>query len=256
MNGHSVGSDPHGNWPKCGVRSTHIASPRPPVRVCCPIPLRGWLFVLGPGKFLLPYCASRWPFELVRCTLLLMSILDITDFAPGCPSDASDDPRATTLPPHPAECLLDPKSTPSVSIYHHGAGFVSGPVRRPGMSFLEKDEQAALVAWLRFNKIKYHSVPNSAARTREQGAELKRQGLVAGVPDIYVFLPGRANIAIELKRESGILADVDALQWEWHGFLPSCPGWYSCIAFGRAAAIAFIQAVIRSVDEGLPIVTG
>lgn len=113
----------------------------------------------------------------------------------------------------------------------------------------------ALVAWLRMNKIRHHSVPNSAARTREQGADLKRQGLVAGVPDLYVFLPGRANIAIELKRESGILADVDALQWEWHGFLPSCPGWYSCIAFGRAAAIAFIQAVIRSVDEGLPIVT-
>lgn len=172
------------------------------------------------------------------------------------PQDAFALPRATTLPPHPAECPQDPLDAPPVSIYPQGAGYVAGPSIRPGMSFLEKDEQIALVAWLRLNHIKHHSIPNSAASTREQGANLKRQGLVAGVPDLYVFLPGIANIAIELKRESGILGDVDSLQWEWHGFLPSCPGWFSCIAFGRTAAIAFIRAVQAHVSSGLPIAEG
>lgn len=172
------------------------------------------------------------------------------------PKDAFGTRQATTLPPHPAECAQDPLAAPSTSIYAQGAGFVAMPTVRPGMSFLEKDEQIALVAWLRLNHIRHHSVPNSAASTREQGANLKRQGLVAGVPDLYVFLPGQANIAIELKRECGILGDVDALQWKWHEFLPSCPGWYSCIAFGRTAAIAFIRAVQAHVSLGLPIATG
>lgn len=169
------------------------------------------------------------------------------------PVEPLDDLQATTLPPPPPEALSRAWETPSCTIYKRGSGYVAMPTVHSRMSFLEKDEQIALVAWLRSEGIKHHSIPNNAARSQEQGADLKRQGLVSGVPDLYVFLPGVANIAIELKRANGVLSDVDTLQWDWHEFLPSCPGWFSCVAFGKNSAVSFVEAVRRFVNEGVPI---
>lgn len=154
--------------------------------------------------------------------------------------------QATTLPPHPAQEVLGGKESPSVTIYRKGAGYIAGPTVRPRMSFLEKDEQAAFVGWLRQKGLRHHSVPNSAARSSGQGAELKRQGLVPGVPDIYVFLPGIATLAIEMKRESGVLSDVDGMQWDWFEGLALQPGWLTCIAFGKNSAVGFVEAVWRN----------
>lgn len=169
------------------------------------------------------------------------------------PLPASEEPKATTLPTPSVEAPSRAWETPSCTIYKKGSGYVAMPTVHARQSFLERDEQIAFVAWLRAEGIRHHSIPNNAARSQEQGADLKRQGLVSGVPDLYVFLPGIGNLAIELKRANGTLSDVDTLQWEWHEFLPSCPGWFSCVAFGKNAAVSFVQAVRRFVNEGVPI---
>lgn len=162
---------------------------------------------------------------------------------------------ATPVAPPTLERLLGTESDPSCTIYSRGSGYVAGPTIRPGISFLERDEQRSFVSWLRAHNIRHHSIPNSAARSREQTADLKREGLSKGAPDLYVFLPGRATLAIEMKRECGILSDVGEEQWDWHEFLPGCPGWYSCIAFGKRAAVEFVLSVIRHVDTGRKIET-
>ena len=134
-------------------------------------------------------------------------------------------------------------------------GFIAHPVTKTKMSFMEKDEQAGFIGWLRVNRIKHHAIINSGARSQQQGAEFKRQGLVPGVPDLYVFLPGVGSLAIEMKRANGSLSDVDGLQWDWHEFLPQVPGWYSAIAFGKNAAVDFVKAIWRHHHENLPIST-
>lgn len=180
---------------------------------------------------------------------------DLDKLAQKVTQDAKRKPQATTLATPPPLYVLGASPCPSTSIYARGPGFVSHPTVRPGVSFLEKDEQRSFILWLRQMGLRHHSIPNSAARSETQCGDLKREGLMPGVPDLYVFLPGKASLAIEMKRESGRLSDVDGLQWDWHGFLPSVPGWFSCVAFGKKAAVAFVQAVARYLDEGVPIIT-
>jgi len=143
--------------------------------------------------------------------------------------------------------IVDWTPSGTTHIYQRGSGYIAHPKTKTKMSFMEKDEQAAFVGWLRVNRIRHHAIINSGARNQQQGAEFKRQGLVPGVPDLYVFLPGVGSLAIEMKRANGSLSDVDGLQWDWHDFLPGqVPGWFSVIAFGKTAAVDFVKTIWRA----------
>ena len=119
---------------------------------------------------------------------------------------------------------------------------IVAPVHRPGVSDLEKTEQERFVLWLRERGLVHHSIPNSAPGSAAKGAEFKKQGLVAGVPDLYVFIPGVGNLAIEMKRASEGEGAVRSNQWEWLEHLAGC-GFHSCVAFGKEAAVAFVESV-------------
>jgi hypothetical protein len=73
----------------------------------------------------------------------------------------------------------------------------------------EESEQAALISWARFNAVMYPDlnllfhVPNGGARDKREGANLKRAGVLAGIPDL--ILPaarhGYHSLYIEMKVE-------------------------------------------------------
>lgn len=71
----------------------------------------------------------------------------------------------------------------------------------------EAQEQKSLIEWAKWQEKKYPElkmlmhVPNEGKRSKRYGAELKRQGLKAGFPDLGLFVP-RGNkhaLFIEMK---------------------------------------------------------
>ena len=76
---------------------------------------------------------------------------------------------------------------------------------------LEGAEQRALFAWAKLNERSHpelallHAIPNGGKRNPREAANLKAQGVKAGVPDICLPVPrgGCASLYIELKRRQG-----------------------------------------------------
>lgn len=71
----------------------------------------------------------------------------------------------------------------------------------------EAAEQARLVAGLRRAGYFVASIPNGGGRSAAEGANLKVQGLLAGMPDLVVVLPGR-TVWIEMKFGNGRLSEA------------------------------------------------
>ena len=86
---------------------------------------------------------------------------------------------------------------------------------------LEGAEQRALFAWAKLNERKYpelallHAIPNGGKRNPREAANLKAQGVKAGVPDIC--LPVKrgdcGSLYIELKRRQGGRPTQAQLEW-------------------------------------------
>lgn len=88
----------------------------------------------------------------------------------------------------------------------------------------ESEEQKMLFEWAAYNTGKYpelwrmHHIPNGGYRNGKEAANLKRQGVKAGIPDI--FLPcakkGFHGLCIELKRQKGgrlSKAQSETIEW-------------------------------------------
>ena len=90
-----------------------------------------------------------------------------------------------------------------------------GPVRRAPAKRVracptESQEQKSLFKWWRVysrhapHLVMYH-IPNGGRRDAITGARLKAEGVVAGVPDIFLAVPrqGFHGLYVELKRQKG-----------------------------------------------------
>jgi len=66
----------------------------------------------------------------------------------------------------------------------------------------EHDEQRGLVNWFRgrFPDVLIFAIPNGEKRSINVAKRLKAEGVVAGIPDLYV---PQWNLWIEMKRQSG-----------------------------------------------------
>lgn len=110
----------------------------------------------------------------------------------------------------------------------------------------EHNEQVALVNILRASKIAHHSIPNGGARDKIVAVNMIREGLSAGVPDLYVIgTPKKAKLkgiplAIELKRRNGRVYDVDEKQWKWLKTL-SDHGWLCIVGFGYIPTVVALE---------------
>lgn len=103
----------------------------------------------------------------------------------------------------------------------------------------EYEEHVAVVAWLQLNNIAHWHTPNSTyTKSFNQKRRNKALGVVAGVPDLFVALPGVGIIALELKRRK--LGVVSQAQKDWLEILNSCPGTQAFICRGSDVAIAII----------------
>lgn len=73
----------------------------------------------------------------------------------------------------------------------------------------EADEQAAVIEWSEYMQGTYpelkllHHIPNGGSRNKKEAANLKRQGVKAGVPDLHLPVPrGKYHsLYIEMKVE-------------------------------------------------------
>lgn len=95
------------------------------------------------------------------------------------------------------------------------------PIKDP-----EFREQARLVAalrrcWLSLSEDSrpiVFAVPNGGKRDAREGANLKAQGVLAGVPDLGILLPGARTVLLEMKADNGRLSNT---QCELHRHIAS-----------------------------------
>lgn len=88
---------------------------------------------------------------------------------------------------------------------------------------LEHDEQSAFFQWIADNAARHpafesvFAIPNGGFRHKPTAMRLQREGVRAGVPDIFVAYPsrGKGGMFIEMKRAGGKASDVRTTQWEW-----------------------------------------
>jgi hypothetical protein len=107
---------------------------------------------------------------------------------------------------------------------------------------LEAEEQADLVKILRRCDVLFFAVPNGGYRRGAEAAALRRQGVVAGAPDLV--LPIRDNrwtcLAIEMKRQVGGVVSPE--QRLMHEQLRAA-GWLVLVCCGCADAVAQLTAL-------------
>lgn len=74
-------------------------------------------------------------------------------------------------------------------------------------SLSEDHVQASIVEWLRLvlPRALVSSVPLGGLRTKREAAKLKWTGALAGIPDLFVALPGGRVLWIECKAAKGAL---------------------------------------------------
>jgi len=109
------------------------------------------------------------------------------------------------------------------------------------MKDLEHFEQVALVQWLRIKKIPHNATPNGGYRNIATAVKLKAEGVVAGFPDITIFLPNLV-LYIEMKRRGGT---VQKNQKEWIDYLNSLPYAKAVICYGAKEAINIIEEITK-----------
>lgn len=107
----------------------------------------------------------------------------------------------------------------------------------------EDAEQRMLASWLDLFGLQWLHVPNGGKRDPATAAELKRQGVKAGAPDVLIFdrPPNLRAVgtALELKRTRG--GRVRESQRHWLAALEE-RGWHVVVARGADEAIAALRA--------------
>lgn len=108
----------------------------------------------------------------------------------------------------------------------------------------EDFEQRTLANRLRGTDLIWCHVPNGGKRDKRVAAQMRRHGVMPGVPDILIFTPGHDGkpTAIELKRiKSG---RVSKEQKQWLVDLAEC-GWHTEVSKGADAAWELINERYR-----------
>lgn len=82
------------------------------------------------------------------------------------------------------------------------------------MRHIEDDIQTACIRWFRLqypNRIIFH-IPNGGRRNIREAARLKKQGVLAGVPDLFIPEPiNYFGLFIEMKSPDGKLSENQKL---------------------------------------------
>jgi hypothetical protein len=95
----------------------------------------------------------------------------------------------------------------------------------------EADEQIRFVVWLGKQGVRVVASANGGKRTLLEGAKLKRMGVAAGFPDLFIPIAsgGYHGLMIEMKRANG--GKVSDLQKDWIKHLTD-QGYFAAVAYG------------------------
>lgn len=115
---------------------------------------------------------------------------------------------------------------------------------------LEAPEQRMLASWLdSIARVVWCHVPNGGNRNLVVGAELKREGVKRGVPDVLIFDPPpsdptKVGVAVELKptKRSDPTAAPTKQQLAWLAALRE-RNWVGLIAYGSLDAQTQLEAL-------------
>lgn len=115
------------------------------------------------------------------------------------------------------------------------------------MRHKEDEEQQAIFTWAKYTSIGSEKVsdylfhiPNGGLRNKREAARLKRQGVKAGVSDMFLPIPmrGYAGLWVELKAKEGV--KPTASQKEWIDKMVSV-GYSAKVCYGSGEAIKVIK---------------
>lgn len=119
----------------------------------------------------------------------------------------------------------------------------------PGAKYTEGSEQELIIQWADYMSIKHPElamlfhIPNGGKRDARTAAILKRQGVKAGVPDLFLPVPrgGYHGLFIELKAKGGRLSDH---QERWIKAL-TIEGYKAIVCYGHEEATEALANYIR-----------
>lgn len=118
----------------------------------------------------------------------------------------------------------------------------------------EHREQVEVVRWLRAAKILHFAVPNGARTSMSVARKLKAEGMVSGVPDLFILdappnAPGKVGVALEMKRTKG--GTVSPEQRDWMAQL-AIRGWETKVCHGAAEALTWLAVLGYRVPRSSP----
>lgn len=117
----------------------------------------------------------------------------------------------------------------------------------------ESGHQEALFSWAAYNvgrmpELEYmHHIPNGGKRDKATAIALKRQGVKAGVPDVYLPAPREEyhGLYIELKAGNNTTTQN---QRSWLKFLRQ-QGYYTAVCYGWQLAADLIERYLLHTEE-------
>lgn len=119
----------------------------------------------------------------------------------------------------------------------------------------ESQEQKALIKWLDLHPILknyYFKIPNEGQRSKILGFNLKKEGLRAGISDLFIFYPTKSfhGFFLEMKRNR-IYTNFEKKNKTWiaqQEFLESAVsvGYAGEFCFGWEQAVRFIEEYLET----------
>lgn len=109
----------------------------------------------------------------------------------------------------------------------------------------EHEEQRNFVRWFRMSYpgVRIMAIPNGGARNIATAARLKAEGVVAGVPDLFIPAWG---LWVEMKRSKGGVASEK--QKDWIEYLRDC-GYSAIVCPGALTAIDTVKEFERNLEN-------
>lgn len=108
----------------------------------------------------------------------------------------------------------------------------------------EEQECIAFVAWLKLNRLPFsHLAQSTFTKSFSVINRNKRMGVVKGVPDFIIVLPGKALAFVEMKRTKK--GAVSREQAQWIVDLNSVPNVEARVCKGAMEAIVFINEILQ-----------
>lgn len=103
----------------------------------------------------------------------------------------------------------------------------------------EATEQEAVVSWCFYNQISIFAIPNGGSRNKLEAANLKRQGVKAGVPDLFVPVARRGFHGLFIEMKYGRNKTTPE-QDEWLEKL-NREGYLAKVCYGYAEAVELLK---------------